>query len=150
MNTATVTIGSKEWAAQVALSFSEITTGLSGISSILPNTGMLFDLRMNLSSIPINMSGMLFPLDIVFISEEGSIVGVLQNVQPGESAVYSGAGARLFLEVNAGEADGVAVGDPVTISGYSPGYNWTNIAQTAMVMLFGVVMLAVVLKGIRK
>jgi len=82
---------------------------------------MLFDRGVDQSYIRIDMSRMLFNLDIIFISSRSGVVGVLSNVQPGESEVslqndiYPG--ARYFLEVNAGESEGIEFGDDVVIRG---------------------------------
>ena len=65
---AVVTIRDKQWNVGVANTYAEIVQGLSGISSIPENTGMLFDLGSNQGYIQINMLQMLFPLDIIFIN----------------------------------------------------------------------------------
>ena len=41
---ATVTIDSTQWLVTMATSLEEVTTGLAGVVSIPPGTGMLFDL----------------------------------------------------------------------------------------------------------
>jgi uncharacterized membrane protein (UPF0127 family) len=82
--------------------------------------GMLFDMGSDQSYIQIDMSAMLFDLDIVFINSTQGVVGVLHNIQPDEEAYLSNnalPGARYFLEVNAGEAEGIEVGDDVVIQG---------------------------------
>lgn len=117
---ATVVIGANVWSVAVALTTAELTAGLSNIAGMSAGTGMLFDMGSDRSSIAVNMSQMLFSLDIVFISSTGGVVGVLHDVEPSEAAVFdagNGLGARYFLEVNAGEAVGVSVGDNVQISG---------------------------------
>jgi len=119
---ATVTIGSKQWTCSVANTFTELTTGLSGAESLPSGQGMLFDLGSDQKHIEIDMSEMLFPLDIIFINSTQGVVGVMQNVQPGEQAILDNEtlpGARFFLEVNAGEAEGIEDGDSVDIQGYS-------------------------------
>ena len=120
---ATVTIGDKQWSVSVANTYAELTSGLSGVESIPPQTGMLFDLGYDQSQIDINMSQMLFPLDIIFINSTQGVRGVMSDVQPGEIDVRFEAtttpGARCFLEVNAGEAQGIEVGDDVAIQGYA-------------------------------
>jgi hypothetical protein len=83
---------------------------------------MLFDLGADYKNIQIDMTRMLFPLDIIFINSTQGVVGVLHNVQPGETDVRLEneqlPGARCFLEVNAGEAEGIEDGDNVDIQGY--------------------------------
>jgi len=120
---ATVSIRDKQWSCAVANTFTEISTGLSGVESIPAATGMLFDLGSDQSSIQIDMSEMLFPLDIIFINSTQGVVGVSQNCEPGLDVYLENEelpGARYFLEVNAGEAEGIEVGDSVDIQGYSP------------------------------
>ena len=119
---ATVTIKDKQWTCSVANSFTELTGGLSSVPSIPAGTGMLFDLGYDSKSIQIDMSRMLFPLDIIFINSTQGVVGVMSDVQPGEIDVLfenvEYPGARLFLEINAGEAEGIEDGDGVDIQGY--------------------------------
>jgi len=113
-----VVIGSKQWVVSITATSSELIAGLSGVARISAGTGMLFDMGSDQNYIGINMSEMLFPLDIVFINSSGSVVGVLHDVEPGKEAYFQATatpGARYFLEVNAGEAEGVVVGDNVTI-----------------------------------
>ena len=117
---ATVTINDKQWLVAVANTSTEITSGLSGVSSIPAQTGALFDLGHGYSIIPINMSLMLFPLDIIFIDSNFTVVGVLHDVQPNDEArfeAYNTSSAKYFLEVNAGEAEDIEVGNTVSITG---------------------------------
>lgn len=119
---ALVQINSKQWTCSVSNTFTELTQGLSGVSSMPAGTGMLFDLGGDYSTIQIDMSRMLFPLDIIFINSTQGVVGVLHNVQPGEDASLQNdtlPGARCFLEINAGEAEEIEVGDNVDIQGYA-------------------------------
>lgn len=138
-----IIVGDSQWTVTIMTSTQELAAGLSGVVSIPAGTGMLFDMGSDRSSISVNMAEMLFSLDIVFINSTGVVVGVLRDVEPGESAAFdagSGLGARYFLEVNAGEAIGVSVGDVVQLSGgvIQPPQ---SIVQT---MFWGVVATAVV------
>jgi uncharacterized membrane protein (UPF0127 family)/transcriptional regulator with XRE-family HTH domain len=138
---AVVTIGEKQWVCAVASTPAELTTGLSGIESIPAGTGMLFDLGADYKTIRIDMTRMLFALDIVFINSAQGVVGVMRNVQPGETDVRleneTLPGARWFLEVTAGEAEGVSVGDDVIIqdSTAPAQLNLTNILNFALAMM---------------
>lgn len=115
-----VTIGGRQWTVTLATTLTEVASGLSSIASMESGTGMLFDLGSDRNSILIDMSKMLFALDIVFINSSAGVVGVLHSVQPSEDAQFQAdttLGARYFLELNAGEAEGIKVGDSVGISG---------------------------------
>lgn len=114
-----IEISNNQWQVTVASTYTEITTGLSGLESLSAGQGMLFDVGFNRSKITINMSEMLFPLDIVFINSNLTVVGVLHDVQPGDEAYFLASntlGARYFMEVNAGEAASINVGDAVTVT----------------------------------
>ena len=106
----------KTWSVTVATTPAEITTGLGGQIGITPGTGMLFDMGGVLNSIAINMDPMLFSLDIMFLDagssnpKIGTVVGVFKNVAPHANFTFPGQ-ARYFVEVNAGEASSISVGD---------------------------------------
>jgi uncharacterized membrane protein (UPF0127 family) len=138
---AIVTIRDKQWSAFVANTTAELTSGLSGVESIPAQTGMLFDLGYDWQTIQIDMTRMLFPLDIVFINSTQGVVGVMHNVQLGEADVrfenVNVPGARWFLEINAGEAEGISVGDNVAIQGnIAPAQlNLTSLLNYAVIMM---------------
>lgn len=142
---ASVQINGKQWICSVANTFAELTQGLSGIPSMPAGTGMLFDLGADYKTIQIDMTQMLFPLDIIFINSTQGVVGVMQNVQPGESDVRLEndilPGARFFLEVNAGEAEGIGDGDSVNIQGYVQ----TAQLDISSLMNFMIVMMLVIM-----
>ena len=119
MITGTITVGSKQWAVQIARTSSELRAGLSNVEVLAADNGILFDMGSDRDSIPINMSEMLFNLDIIFINSTGGVVGIVRGAVPGSSPSFeaNGLGARYFLEVNAGEAVDVEVGDGVSIEG---------------------------------
>ena len=88
---------------------------------------------------------MLFALDIAFFSEALEVTEVYQNVAPGYH-VNSIAPARYFLEVNAGELNGIAAGEPasvevLTLQSPETGPNWV----TMMAPFFGIALLSLVL-----
>ena len=63
------------------------------------------------------------PLDMIFISKDGVVVGIVENTVPYSLDLRrAGTPSRLVLEVNAGFADrhGIAVGDRVTYEGIPP------------------------------
>lgn len=114
---AIVMTDNKTWICEYASTWDELSSGLSNIESIPEYTGILFDMGSDQYEITINMESMLFNIDILFIGSEGGVVGVLRDVAPGDNVSYEGdgVGCRFFMEVNAGELDGVLAGDIVTI-----------------------------------
>ncbi|GAI80644.1 unnamed protein product, partial [marine sediment metagenome] len=113
---ATVTINDKQWAVDIAISESELAAGLGGLSSIPAGTGMLFDLQAP-QVVEVTTEPMLFNIDIIFISEGLEVVDVIEDVAPGY-LVTEDTPVRYFLEVNAGEAEGIEAGDSVEITDY--------------------------------
>jgi len=111
-----VTIRDKQWQCAVANTPQELVSGLSGVESIPPGTGMLFDMGWDYPVIDIYTDEMLFSMDIIFIDSAYGVIEVLRNVRPGDEAVFQGEpGACLFLEINTGEAEGIEVGDDVQV-----------------------------------
>jgi uncharacterized membrane protein (UPF0127 family) len=103
-----VTIAGKEWQASLASTPQELVQGLGGITEMPPATGMLFDVGFE-QTITVTTTPMLFPLDIAFLSEAMEVTEIYHDIQPGY-LVTSTLPARYFLEVNAGELDGVDSG----------------------------------------
>jgi len=127
---ATVTINEDQWNVWVASTYTELVTGLSGWESIPAGTGMLFVLPEK-RPVTVDTSQMLFPLDIIFISES-LVVDVASNIQPGY-LVTEETPCDAFLEVNAGEASGVEVGATVSaVTIQQPGINFGQIATFAI------------------
>lgn len=100
----------------LATTYAELTIGLSGQPSLPPETGMLLVLPTQQVA-TIHMTGMLFPLDIVFISSQLEVVSLV-SLEPEDPPVSQT--AKYILEVNAGEAEGVEPGDNVSIYGVEP------------------------------
>jgi uncharacterized membrane protein (UPF0127 family) len=101
----TITFGDTVIRVAVADSTRERTLGLSGTTELPEGTGMLFIFQSE--NIPsFWMKDMLFPIDIIWISSAGVVVGVVPNAtpesypslfRPDEPILY-------VLEVNAGFA----------------------------------------------
>jgi uncharacterized membrane protein (UPF0127 family) len=108
-----ITISDKEWLAYLASTPWELVQGLGGIPEMPQGTGMLFDMGFE-QIITVTTEPMLFPLDIAFLSESMVITEIYHNIQPGY-IVTSALPARYFLEVNAGELDGVDSGSQASI-----------------------------------
>lgn len=136
---ATVIIKDNQWNVWVASTPTELTTGLSGRESIPAGTGMLFILPAK-QPVTVDTSKMMFPIDIIFISEAVTfapdginlVVDVASNIQPGY-LVSEETPCDMFLEVNAGEAAGVETGDTVSITTIQqPGFDLSQIISFAM------------------
>src|SRR3972149_7707774 len=101
----TVIISDKEWLTSLAEAPWELTQGLGGVPEIPQGTGMLFDLGFE-QTVTVTTEPMLFPLDIAFLNAELVVTEVFCDVQPGY-LVTSTSPACYFLEVNAGELEGI-------------------------------------------
>jgi len=77
--------------------------------------GMLFDFRTE-QPIMMWMKNTYLPLDMIFISRSGNVVGIARDTEPlSERIVASGAPASAVLEVNAGTTlqIGLGIGDKI-------------------------------------
>ncbi len=108
---AVISINENQWTVDIAQTSYELTTGLSNVSQLPAGTGMLFILPAK-QQVTVDTSKMVFPIDIIFISDN-IVIDVASNIQPGY-LVTEETPCDSFLEVNAGEADGVEVGDAVS------------------------------------
>lgn len=90
----------------VADTAEERMQGLSGTTSLPPETGLLFVFESDTRP-DFWMKDMLFPIDIIWISSEGEVTGVEENVSPNTfPATFSPAeDIRYVLEVPAGFTD---------------------------------------------
>jgi len=145
---AIVTIKDRQWACSVASTPAELVTGLSGVPSIPPGTGMLFVLGYE-QIVTVTAEDMLFPLSVVFFGgiptpgEEDMlyVTEVAPLLAPGDWGTTS-LPCRYFLEVNFGEADGSEAGDQVDIAFSAPP---TTDWMAPVVTLAGVVMVGAVM-----
>jgi len=110
---AVVIIRDKQWQVSLATGYLELIQGLSNISQMSSETGMLFDLGYD-RIFTVTTKEMLFPIDILRISSAMTVVDVAHDVQPGQ-LVTSDTPAQYFLEVNAGEANGISQSDRTSI-----------------------------------
>lgn len=104
-----VTIRDKQWSVSIANTPWELVQGLGGVPQIPAGTGMLFDTGWE-QSITVTTVGMLFPLDVAFLSESLVMVDLVQHFVPGHR-ITAVRPACFFLEVGAGEMDGIDLGD---------------------------------------
>lgn len=115
---AAVTIRGKQWSVSLAVAPWELTKGLGGLPGIPAATGMLFDMGMS-ETIQVTTVPMLFPLDIAFLSDTLVITEVYRDIQP-DYLVTSTSPARYFLEVNAGDLEGIDAGDKAVVEVIAP------------------------------
>ena len=123
---AAVSIGDATYAVDLAVTSEERQQGLSGREHLPQDAGMLFVFEEERVR-HFWMKEMHFPLDIIWIDAQCSLLDVSANVpMPPPDAgnddiprVQSPAPARYVLEVNAGEAErnGLQTGDPVEFLG---------------------------------
>ena len=84
--------------------------------------GMLFDFAVE-QPVMMWMKNTYIPLDMVFMSHDGHVVGIARNAEPlSERIIPSGAPAAGVLELNGGEAEtiGLKVGDVVRHPLFAP------------------------------
>jgi uncharacterized membrane protein (UPF0127 family) len=106
-------------AVEIARTGAERARGLMQRARLAPDAGMLF-LFDETAVHEFWMKDTLIPLDMIFISEDGRIAGIVARATPGDlSPRTAGGPTRYVLEVNGGwaEARGVAVGDRVRFEG---------------------------------
>lgn len=100
---------------ELARTFAERARGLMDRRELGADAGMLF-LFDESSDHAFWMKDTLIPLDMIFVGEDGRIVGIVARATPGDLTPRSvGAPSRYVLEVNGGwaAAHGVAPGDQV-------------------------------------
>ncbi len=100
----------------------QLERGLMFRERLAPDDGMLFVFPES-DDHSFWMKNTLIPLDMVFISEAGTVVGVVASAEPLTTTERRvGAPSRYVLEVNGGwcAAHGVAAGDRVRFEGFRP------------------------------
>lgn len=106
---------------ELAATAEQQAQGLSNRSSLGGNKAMLFVFQ-NEEIRPFWMKGMKFPLDIIWISSNGTVVFIERNAQPCGMApcvpINPRVNSKYVLEVNAGVANttNLALGDAVSIT----------------------------------
>jgi uncharacterized membrane protein (UPF0127 family) len=103
--------------AELATSNSEINTGLMYRTSLPQGQGMLFVFGSDQSH-TFTMANMNFPLDIIFIRSDMTIINIRANAQPGSTGISSGGACKYVLEVNGGlcSSIGIHTGNKVKIN----------------------------------
>jgi len=147
---ATVAIADRQWGVDVALTPWELAQGLGGIPGIPAETGMLFDMGYE-QVIGVTTAPMLFPLDIAFLSQDLVVTEVYRDVEPG-LLLNSASPACFFLEVNAGELEGVEAGATavltlIPLQEVAQGPSWASAMNGFAGMLILVVLLSSVVRS---
>jgi uncharacterized membrane protein (UPF0127 family) len=102
-------------AVEVVRTDADRARGLMDRRELAPDAGMLF-LFDETGEHPFWMKNTLLPLDMLFLSEDGRVNGIVERAVPGDLSPRSAGGpSRYVLEVNGGWAatHGVAAGDRV-------------------------------------
>jgi uncharacterized membrane protein (UPF0127 family) len=104
------------YSVEVVTTLNSRAKGLSGRQSLAPGWGMLFVFD-SLAPQAMWMKGMLFPLDIVWLDEQMSVVNLYRSCPPckeGDDCMNYSSGSRVLygLELPAGAAaaDGLRIG----------------------------------------
>lgn len=116
---ATVTSGDKSWTVEVARTEEERRAGLSGRESMPSNFGMwfIFPDPPGVVQDPFWMKGMNYDLDMIFVGPDMKIVDIKSGEKNQPEAFITPVAPYLYvLEVNAGEAASLSVGDAVQAS----------------------------------
>jgi uncharacterized membrane protein (UPF0127 family) len=117
-DTAVIASGDKTHSVKIAVAEAPeaITRGLQGRASLPADEGLLLDLRKAPEGLSINMKGVAFDLDMLFIGPDGRIVAIASNARAGSlRPVAPGLRAAAMLEIPAGRAAtlGLKPGDTV-------------------------------------
>ena len=107
--------GPQKFSVEVMRTDAQRGKGLMFRQYMPEDRGMLFDFKVE-QQVTMWMKNTYLPLDMIFISRAGKVVGLAENTEPlSERIIPSGAPAYGVLEVNAGVAAkiGVKIGDLV-------------------------------------
>ena len=103
---------------EVASSSDDLAKGLMFRKKMPTNNGMLFDFGEN-RQVTMWMKNTLIPLDILFITMDGTIVSMAERTVPlSLESIHSRHSVRYVLEINAGATSkfGIKVGDKISHS----------------------------------
>ncbi len=111
----TVSLEGRAFSLEIAATREAQARGLSGRESLCDTCGMLFTFRLAAQQ-SFWMKDMRFPLDIIWL-RDGEVVAIEHTIPADASAIFSPeSSANQVLEVNAGAAQSVIVGDVLIFS----------------------------------
>lgn len=116
-------LGDKEFYFSLGTTAKELMRGLSGVASLEPFDGMVFDFGCKFSPI-MTPKGLLFPVDVAFVTDYGEIVEIHKlDPEYGFTQGTTRTDIQYALEVPVGFFDlhGVTVGD--FLFDAQPGHN---------------------------
>ncbi|GMQ95145.1 MAG: hypothetical protein BMS9Abin13_257 [Patescibacteria group bacterium] len=120
---ATVAINGDMFAVEIADTLRVRAQGLSGRDGLAPSAGMLFVFE-NAGLYAFWMKDMRFPIDIIWIGEDMTVVGIEENASPDSyPQIFTPEfPVRYVLEVAGGIAKkrGITTGDRATLVTYKP------------------------------
>ncbi|MDC0344867.1 DUF192 domain-containing protein [Alphaproteobacteria bacterium] len=86
-----------------AVTDDERIQGFRGVSQLLPQHGMVFKWSLPLKP-TMEMGGMLFALDMLFLDKAGKVIDMVQGLQPGLDDTYQPRWPAMFVvELNHGQ-----------------------------------------------
>jgi uncharacterized protein len=115
MATTSIAVSGKTYTILLARTMSEKRTGLGGVERLEPYAGMLFVLEDGEGG-GMWMDGMLIPLDLLWLSEDGTVLKLEEEIAASDRRVFAhDPAARYVLEVDAGFAaeHGVKAGSTI-------------------------------------
>ena len=118
--------GSVQFTVDVADSIPERSRGLMHVDRMAATKGMLF-VYDEPQSVSFWMRNTLIPLDMVFVSEAGTIENIHENAVPlDETPIFGGDDIRYVLEINGGMAArlGLNVGDQMQHTSFPEDAVW--------------------------
>lgn len=113
MKTACLRFSHRNFRVAVPETWPEMENGLVGYT-LAPDEGMVFISKGQ--PVDMWMSAVDYPLDMLWLGDDGRVKKILRAVQPGDRKTYKGPGvACVELRGGTARALGIGVGDPWTL-----------------------------------
>ena len=104
-----------QFRVDVARTAAERAAGLRGAEPLCDDCGLWIEFPLTTEACIVN-DGVSFALDVVYVTEAGSVVAVERDVPAADATARCHSDVRSILEVSAGAASVVAIGDRVYFS----------------------------------